>query len=108
MRTSTQLSIALVLACLGLSGVQKLEAGELSRGAMLSASCEGCHGTDGNSPGTIPTISGRSADYLMKALSAYQSGERDSSIMQRHAKGYTSEELQLIAEHFAQVKKAEG
>jgi sulfide dehydrogenase cytochrome subunit len=70
---------------------------------MLSASCEGCHGTNGNSPGSIPSISGRSADYIMKALVSFETGEREATVMQRHARGYTAEELQLIAEQLAQA-----
>ena len=98
--------MTLLLAGLGslapLSGL----AGELSQGAMLSASCEACHGTNGNSPGTIPSLTGRSTDYLLKALAGFKSGERQATVMGRHVRGYTDEELQLIAEHFAQQNKA--
>ena len=71
----------LLLTTIGLAGLcslpaTDLQAGGLSRGAMLSASCEGCHGTNGNSPGTIPSISGRSAEYIMQALNGFHSGER--------------------------------
>ncbi len=74
---------------------------ELSRGAMLSNSCAGCHGTDGNSPGEIPSIAGKSVLYIEKALLEFRSGERPGTVMGRHTKGYTEEEIRLIAEFFA-------
>lgn len=100
-------SLALLVGLALLPG-QYVQAGELSRGQMLSAPCEGCHGTNGNSPGAIPAISGRTSDYLMQALTGFQSGERDATVMNRHVRGYTEEELQLIAEYFARQKKETG
>lgn len=95
----------LTVACLfGLLLAPLGHAQELTRGTMLSASCEGCHGTDGHSPGSIPDISARSAEYIRIALEEFRSGERASTVMGRHAKGYTDEEMRLIAEHFAQRK----
>lgn len=80
------------------------DAAELSRGQMLSISCAGCHGTDGKSPGAIPSIAGKSADTLETALKEFRSGKRESTVMDRHAKGYTDEELKLIAQYFARVQ----
>jgi sulfide dehydrogenase cytochrome subunit len=77
---------------------------ELSRGQMLSASCAGCHGTDGHSPGSIPDISEKSADFIRTSLMEFKSGQRPSTVMGRQAKGYTDEEIQLIAKYFEQQK----
>jgi sulfide dehydrogenase cytochrome subunit len=79
-------------------------AGEVSRGEVLSASCAGCHGTDGHSPGSIPDISGRSAEYIRTSLLEFKSDQRPSTVMGRQAKGYSDEEIQLIAEYFGQRK----
>ncbi len=73
------------------------------RGQILALSCTSCHGTDGKSVGIIPSISGRSADYLETALKAFKSGARYSTVMSRHAKGYSDSELRLIAEYFGTV-----
>ena len=80
------------------------QAGDLSRGEMLSVSCAGCHGTDGHSPGSIPDISDKSAEYIRTSMEEFRSGKRESTVMGRQAKGYTDEEIQLIAEYFAQRK----
>ena len=77
---------------------------ELSRAMMLSNSCMGCHGPQGVSPGSIPSIAGKSADFE-QALKEFRSGERSSTVMQRHAKAYSDEEITLIARYFAAVKQ---
>ena len=76
------------------------QADELSRASMLSYTCAGCHGTDGVSPGSIPSIYCKSADTIEKALKEYRDGKRFSTVMGRHVKGYTDDEIQLIAGYF--------
>jgi len=95
-----RLSLAAGLVMLTLNPPALAE--ELSKGGMLSASCAGCHGTDGRSPGSIPDISGKSSEFIRTALEDFRSGKRPSTVMGRHAKGYTDEEMKLIAEYFAQ------
>jgi sulfide dehydrogenase cytochrome subunit len=80
------------------------QAGEMTQGEMLSASCAGCHGTDGHSPGAIPDISDKSAEYIRTSLEEFRSGKRESTVMGRQAKGYTDEEILLIAEYFGKQK----
>lgn len=96
---------ALVLSTAGVAGLLILavpsQSAELTRGAMLSISCGGCHGTDGNSPGSIPSIAAKPANFIETALKEFGSGKRHSTVMGRHAKGYTDEEIKLIAEYFA-------
>ena len=74
---------------------------ELTRGAMLAVSCAGCHGPDGRSPGAIPAIAGKSADYIEQAMKDFRSGKRESTVMGRHARGYSDAEIKLIAGYFA-------
>jgi len=77
-----------------------LYADELSRAAMLSYTCAGCHGTNGISPGSIPSIYCKSPETIQKALKEYRDGTRFSTVMGRHVKGYTDDEIQLIAGFF--------
>ena len=76
------------------------QADELSRAAMLSYTCAGCHGTNGISPGSIPSIYCKSAATIEKALKEYRDGKRFSTVMGRHVKGYTDDEIQLISGYF--------
>ncbi len=76
----------------------------LNRGAILSASCASCHGPEGRSPGAIPAIAGKTAEDLRVMLEDFRSGKRRSTVMGRHAKGYSDEEIQLIATHLGKQK----
>ena len=85
------------------SVVQASEVGatEITRAVMLSNSCAACHGTDGKSPGAIPAINGKSAQFISQSLREFREGKRPATVMGRHASGYTDEEIQLIAEYFS-------
>lgn len=76
-----------------------------SRGEILSLSCSGCHGTDGKSSSIMPSIYGKSTEYIESALIDFKNGSRQSTVMGRHAKGYTDEEIHLIAEYFGNLPK---
>ncbi|NTU67857.1 MAG: sulfide dehydrogenase [Chlorobiaceae bacterium] len=82
-------------------GVAKVD----PRGQVLSLSCSGCHGPDGKSSGVIPSFNGKSPEYIEAALKEFKSGERVSTVMGRHAKGYTDGEIHLIAEYLGTVGK---
>lgn len=101
MRNSIRLLNLMLLASTGPALAPAAQADELDRAALLSASCEGCHGTAGRSPGAIPAIAGKSADYLRETLESFRSGEKEATVMGRHATGYSDEEIRQIAEYFS-------
>ena len=98
---SRSLFSVVLINCLLLS--TPLQATEITRGAMLSNSCAACHGTDGKSPGAIPSIYGKSSEFISQALMDFREGKRPATVMGRHATGYTDEEIQLIAEYFSSL-----
>lgn len=70
----------------------------------LAATCFACHGTDGRSvDGVPPSLAGQNRDYLLKQLQEFRDGKRPATIMHQHAKGYTDEQLALIAGYFSAV-----
>jgi sulfide dehydrogenase cytochrome subunit len=72
---------------------------------MLSGTCYGCHGIHGNSVGPAsPSIAQMEKVAFVETMKAFQSGEMHSTIMGRIAKGYTDEEIDLMAGHFAAQK----
>ena len=77
---------------------------ELVSGAsarMLADTCAGCHGTDGASAGpAAPTLGGGSPEYFVEVMQGFREGKVYSTIMGRIAKGYTDDELELMAEYF--------
>ena len=74
------------------------------RSAMLANPCAGCHGTDGASPGSIPSIKGLPSKHLASTMKDYKSGKRQGTVMNRIARGYTDEEIELMAKHFSSAK----
>lgn len=95
---STRVMLISVLSIIALPFTSSAD--ELSQASMLSYTCAGCHGTDGVSPGSIPSIACKSAGTIEKALKDYRDGKRFSTVMGRHVKGYTDQEIQLIAGFF--------
>lgn len=63
--------------------------------------CFSCHGTDGRSPGAIPSLTGKNAQQALLQLKEFKSGQLAATVMTRHAKGYTDAELEAIANYIA-------
>ena len=70
---------------------------------LLSLACTSCHGTYGISPGTVPTIYGKSREYIIKTMKKFRNDERESTVMIRIAKGYSDREIFLIANYFSSL-----
>jgi len=101
-RRPFQLFCLLVLCGIffGLTTVAQAES-TVTRAAMLANNCSTCHGPDGHSPGAIPSIAGKPAEYLATALREFRAGTRTATVMTRHAKGYSDEDIQALADYFS-------
>lgn len=65
-----------------------------------ATSCIGCHPrTAGKGP--VPTLAGRPADEIVAQMNAFRTGERQSTVMVRIAKGFSDEEIRALADWFA-------
>ncbi len=73
---------------------------------VLAGACANCHGTDGRSPGGIPSIAGRPESVLADQLRAFKSDSppANTTIMNRLVKGFSDDELTALARHFSQIK----
>ena len=71
----------------------------------LAANCTGCHGPAGNSAGAIPTIAGLEKAYIVTAMQEFKAGTRQATVMHQHAKGYTDQEIEILAEYFSKQKR---
>ena len=71
----------------------------------LSASCAGCHGTNGHSVGGTPVLAGLDKALFVASMKDFKSGARPSTVMQNHAKGYSDEEFEKMADFFAAQKR---
>jgi cytochrome subunit of sulfide dehydrogenase len=71
----------------------------------LASTCSTCHGTDGRSVGGVPpSLAGQDKNYLLQAMTDFKVGKRPATLMHQQAKGYTDQQLELIAGYFAGVK----
>lgn len=67
----------------------------------LAASCAACHGTNGNGVDKAKLLAGiEKADFLTKML-AFKSGEREATVMHRHARGLNTQEIEGLATYFS-------
>lgn len=65
----------------------------------MISNCYSCHGTDGRSRGSIPSLAGKNAQQALLMLKKFKSGHLPSTVMTRHAKGYTDAELEALANY---------
>lgn len=68
--------------------------------SALAATCASCHGTKGVSvPGAgVPVINDLSAEQIAESMRGYKDGGREGTIMHQLAKGYTDEQIEIIAQ----------
>jgi cytochrome subunit of sulfide dehydrogenase len=70
-------------------------------GRNLAATCANCHGTNGYARGDMKPLAGMPAEKLLAAVNDYKNGNQPATIMHQIAKGYTDEQMKLIAGYFA-------
>lgn len=96
----------LTLSVLSLSPAQADTDAALSerlQAAVLAGGCAGCHGTNGNLSG----FSLRDASSLEEQLLNFKYDRTPASVMNRIAKGYSDDELAIIAQFFTTLEGAE-
>ena len=70
---------------------------------MLGNPCVACHGANGDSIGTIPSLQGYPKEVIVSALDAFRADKRPATIMGRIAKGYTNAEIEALGEFFSRI-----
>jgi cytochrome subunit of sulfide dehydrogenase len=85
-----------LLAAAGLAQAQDVH---LARN--LAATCANCHGTNGQARGDMKPLAGVPAGKIVAMLADFKSGNQPATIMHQIAKGYTDEQIRLMAGFFA-------
>jgi cytochrome c553 len=70
----------------------------------MAANCANCHGTNGRGTGAMPPLAGQPRDYIVRQMREFRDGKRPATIMHQLAKGYSEEQIDLIAGYFAAQK----
>ncbi|WP_038047498.1 hypothetical protein [Thioalkalivibrio sp. ALJ16] len=73
---------------------------EITRGQLMAASCKACHNAASAEQG-VTDLSRLPADVIRSQMRAFRDGERDATIMDRHARGYTDAEIEAMSVYFA-------
>jgi cytochrome c553 len=92
------------IAAIVLAAAAPAAVADTTAGRALAATCTGCHGTNGRSEGAIPSLAGLQKAYIANAMREFKGGTREATVMHQHAKGYSDEQIERIAEFFAAQK----
>jgi cytochrome c553 len=102
--------MALGLACASLAAHAQQAAQDAQKqkhARILAAPCAACHGTNGNSVGGTPVLAGSDRAHFILQMKEFKSGARPATVMHQHARGYTDEEIELMADFFAAQKRGQ-
>jgi cytochrome subunit of sulfide dehydrogenase len=105
-RWRAPLGAALLTAAAVLPAQGQTQDAHLARN--LAATCANCHGTNGQArAGEMVSLAGRPAAATVALMGAFKAGQVPAAtIMHQIAKGYTDEQIRLIAGYFAAQKAA--
>jgi cytochrome c553 len=86
---------------------QGAPAGDATKGRDKTQMCQGCHGIDGWRTAypevyTVPRLGSQHEAYLVRALQAYKSGERNHPSMRAIAASLSDQDMADLAAYYAQ------
>jgi cytochrome subunit of sulfide dehydrogenase len=70
----------------------------------LAATCANCHGTNGVSQGDTESLAGMPKSEIVRKVQEFKTGKKPATVMHQLSKGYTDEQIDLIAGWFAAQK----
>ena len=100
MKKITQLMIGSALA-LAAAAAQA----EVTQIKVWAAACANCHGTNGQSQPGMESLAGKDKAELAQKMLDFKAGRKPATIMHQISKGYTDEQIQQLAAHFAALPK---
>jgi cytochrome subunit of sulfide dehydrogenase len=107
-RLSATIVLAATMALPIASFAQASDAANTRKARGLAANCAQCHGTNGISAGgAVPGLAGRDRAYFVEQMNAFKTGKREATLMHQISKGYSDEEIALMADYFAGIKPAQ-
>lgn len=99
MKKTRIILLAAAFMCGGLA--LQASAQDANLGRNLAASCVTCHGKNASATGTLD---GMAKDRLVQTMKDFKSGARPATLMHQLSKGYTEQQVELIAAYFSQQK----
>ncbi len=71
---------------------------------FLAGACLSCHTVNTTTPSGIPSLVGLSSESILSDMLDYANGKRAGLLMQQIAKGYTHEQMKMIANYFSSLE----
>lgn len=71
---------------------------------LLASNCFMCHGPRGVSTTEIPKLSDLSKEKIVDSMKKFRAGTLPATIMDRIVKGYTDEQIDVIATYLEKTK----
>ena len=106
MRTTITIACAMASLVSGAAHGQQAVDPNVGAGASLASNCANCHGTLGNAQGAMPSLAGQQKTHIVEQMRAFRDGKRPATVMHQLAKGYTDQQIELIAEFYSRQKPA--
>ena len=83
-----------------------VSAGDIKTGQTKSATCSACHGSNGISAvDSYPNLAGQHADYIIKQLQNFKSGERENVMMASMAATLSDEDMADLAAYYTSFSR---
>jgi len=103
-----RLLFTVLCAGLALAASPLFAAGNPETGKLLSYTCAGCHGIaeyrNAYPSYHVPKIAGQNEAYLVNALKAYKSGDRQHPTMNAQATSFSAQDIADISAYLAAQK----
>lgn len=107
MKTTRMLACVIALPWLaGAAYAQQTTDSDLRSAGFLASNCANCHGTLGTAQGAMPSLAGQQKATIVEQMRAFRDGKRPATIMHQLAKGYTDQQIELIADFYSRQKPA--
>jgi len=72
----------------------------------IAATCAACHGTAGHSATrTVEPLAGKPKERIIELMQAFRSGKKPATIMQQISKGYSDQQIEMVATYFSEQKR---
>lgn len=104
--TATAGARMLAVAALAATLAPQALAQDVHLARNLAATCANCHGTNGNARGDMKPLAGMPADKMLAMMADFRSGNQPATIMHQIVKGYTDDQVKVLAAYFAAQKPA--